>query len=65
MGEIHDRNRVTQEKPWMMMWNYTVSYTEFFENLPSYLTNFAIGKYSVYSNETSHIIRCDILFIPH
>jgi hypothetical protein len=40
-----------------MFWNYTVSYTEFFENLPTFMTNFAIGKYSVYANETAHIIR--------
>jgi hypothetical protein len=40
-----------------VFWNYTVSYTEYFENLPEVLTNFAVGKYSVYSNGTSYFIQ--------
>jgi hypothetical protein len=48
---------VTQEQPWLVFWNYTVSYSEKFENLPAFLTNYAIGKYSVYSNQTSYLIE--------
>ena len=57
LDEVHDKSHISQDKPWMVFWNYTVSYTELFENLPAFMTNYAIGKYSVYSNKTSFLIK--------
>jgi len=42
-----------------LFWNYTVSYSEFYENLPKVMTNRAVGKYSVYLNATSFIIESE------
>jgi hypothetical protein len=51
---------MTQRRPWRVFWNYTVSYSEHFENLPEVFTNAAVGHYSVYSDDgASYVIESE------